>query len=379
MSPQLPSTHRTDPLAGALRFLQRRWSGILFGLVIPLLLAVGCGSPTQKATRFNPRPSPAAAGTNLFVTAFTNQIKAAWLQPSHEPYRLGPGDRIDIEIFGEGEGPSSTFVGPDGRIYFHLLSGLQVWGLTLEETRALIEKESGNYLRSPQVAVTLRAVLSKRVWILGRVSTPGIYPLEAPMSVIEAITKAGGLFTSRFSGTTEELADLHHSFLLRHGQIIPVNFHRLVREGDTAQNVYLEPDDFIYLPSSLESEVFVLGAVYQPRAVGFKDQVTLVSAVANARGPIKDAALQHVAIVRGSLAAPQIAVVNYDAIVKGMAPDVRLQPRDIVFVPFTPYRSLRVYANLIVNTFVRTVAANEGGRAVSPSYQKPGVSIPISQ
>jgi protein involved in polysaccharide export with SLBB domain len=352
---------------------------MLFGLVISLLLTVGCGGPTKKATHFNPRPGLSATGTNLFVTAFTNQIKAEWLQPSHEPYRLGPGDRIDIEIFGEGEGPSSTFVGPDGRIYFHLLSGLQVWGLTLEETRTLIEKEARDYLRSPQVAITLRTVQSKRVWVLGRVNTPGIYPLEAPMNVIEAITKAGGLFTSRFSGTTEELADLHHSFLLRRGQIIPVNFHQLVREGDTAQNVYLEPDDFIYLPSSLESEVFVLGAVYQPRAVGFKDQVTLVSAVANARGPIKDAALQHVAIVRGSLAAPQIAVVNYDAIVKGRAPDVRLQPRDIVYVPFTPYRSLRAYANLIVNTFVRTVAANEGGRAASPIYQKPGVSIPISQ
>jgi protein involved in polysaccharide export with SLBB domain len=348
-------------------------------LGLAALLVTGCSQPFKKAARFDPRSAQAGSGIGFVAPGSTNQIKPEWLEPRQEPYRLGPGDRLDLEILGEGEGPSATFVGPDGKVYFHLLPGLQVWGLTLEQTKALIEKEAAQYLNTPQVAVTLRAVQSKRVWVLGRVNTPGIYPLDAPMTIIEAITKAGGLFTSRFSGTTEELADLHHSFLIRSGQIIPVNFHRLIREGDTSQNVYLEPDDFIYLPSALSSEVYVLGAVRLPRAVGFKDQVTLVSAIANARGTIPNAWLRDVAIVRGSLTTPQIAVVNYDAIVRGKSPDVRLQPRDIVYVPFTPYRSLFAYANLIVNTFVRTIAANEGGRAVNPNYQKPGVVIPISQ
>lgn len=350
----------------------------LFGLVL-LLVVGGCSQPHRKAARFEPRPASTDGGTSFSAAGLTNRLESDWLEPRLEPYRLGPGDRLDLELLGEGDGPASTFVGPDGKVYFHLLPGLQVWGLTLEETRNLIQTEAARYVHSPQVAVTLRAVNSKRVWVLGRVNTPGLYPLEAPMTIIEAIARAGGLFTSRFSGTTEELADLHHSFLIRRGQVIPVNFHQLVREGDTSQNVYLEPDDFLYLPSSLSSEVYVLGAVYQPRAVGFKDQVTLVSAIANARGTIRNAWLSGVAIVRGSLTDPQIAVVNYDAIVKGKAPDVRLQPRDIVFVPFTPYRSLTAYANLIVNTFVRTIAANEGGRAVNPFYTQPGVSIPISQ
>ena len=156
------------------------------------------------------------------------------------------------------------------------------------------------------------------------------------MTVIEAITRAGGLFTSRFSGTTEELADLHHSFIVRQGQYLPVNFNQLIREGDTSQNIYLEPDDFLYLPSSLSSEVFVIGAVGQPRAVGFKDQVTLISAIANARGTTRDAYLTQVAIIRGSMSTPSIALVNYRDIVQGRAPDVRLQPRDIVFVPISP-------------------------------------------
>jgi len=197
------------------------------------------------------------------------------------------------------------------------------------------------------------------------------------MTLIESITKAGGLFTSRFSGTTEELADLHHSFVIRQGRMLPVKFHELIREGDMSQNIYLEADDFIYLPSALSTEVYVLGAVYQPRAVGFKDQLTLVSAIADARGTITDAYLSHVAIVRGSLASPEIAIVNYKAIVTGKAPDVRLEPRDIVFVPFTPYRTLKKYANLIINTFARTVAANEGIHAARQGDNAVGVNIDI--
>ena len=206
---------------------------------------------------------------------------------------------------------------------------------------------------------------------------------ESALPVADELATALGAsilcLTAGWGSTTEELADLYHSFLVRQGQTVPVDFHQLLLEGDTSQNIYLQPDDFIYLPSSLSSEVYVLGAVFEPRAVGYKDQLTLVSSIAIARGTIKDAWLSHVAIVRGSLTAPQIAVVNYSDIIKGKAPDVRLQPRDIVYVPFAPYRSLTAYASLIVNTFARTVAANEGGRAVNPDYQKPGVSIPISQ
>ncbi|MCB1126927.1 MAG: polysaccharide biosynthesis/export family protein [Verrucomicrobiae bacterium] len=354
------------------------WLGLVAGMVL-LVAGAGCRSSSSGAPHFDPRATTAQPLTNLVEVGFTNTLNPEWLEPSRKPYRLGPGDEIDIEILGESDGPTETFVGPDGRIYFQLIPGLQVWGLSLEEARELIEERAAEYVREPQVAITLREVRSKRVWVLGRVSTPGLYPLRAPMTIIEAITLAGGLFTSRFSGTTEELADLHHSFVIRDGSMLPVHFHELLREGDTSQNIYLEPDDFIYLPSSLSSEIYVLGAVNFPRAVAFKDQVSLVSAVAHARGPLKDAWLGHVAIVRGSLTEPRIAIVDYDAIVKGRAPNVRLEAHDIVYVPFAPYRSLKNYANLIVNTFVRTIAANEGGRAANPDYSKPGVSIPISQ
>lgn len=350
----------------------------VLAMLVGLMALALTGCATDRGPSFNPYQTNSVAGAITSVTlAPTNRISAEMLRPSTEPFRLGPGDRLDIELLGSEFEPVSTFVGPDGKIYFQVLPGLKVWGLTLAEAKALLEAKLAALMRHPQVALTLRSVESRRVWITGQVVTPGVYPLSGPMTLVEAITRAGGLNASRLTGTSEELADLHHSFLVRRGQMLPVNFHALLSEGDTSQNVYLEPDDFVYLPSALSTEIYVLGAVYQPRAVGFKSQLTLVSAIASARGTIDGAHLRQVAIVRGSLTQPSIAVVDYLDIIRGKAPDVALEPRDIVYVPFSPYRHVRRYAELIVDSFVRTVASNEGGRAVDPNYQSPGVSIPI--
>ena len=358
------------------------WLATLAALVTTALATAlfgsGCSSSGKPFVRFDARSTNAITSiTNLISAGSTNTIPPEWLIPPTTPYILGPGDQIDIELIGDGEGPEAVSVGPDGRIYFNLLPGIQVWGLTLEQTRVKLAEALKSLVRDPQIAITLRDVQSQRVWVMGRINTPGIYPLSTPMTVLEAVSKAGGLFTSRFSGTTEELADLHHSFVMRRGQHLPIDFHGLIRGGVTMYNIYLEPDDFIYLPSSLSSEVHVLGAVNQPRAVGFKDQVTLISAIANAKGTAKDAWLKHVAIVRGSLSDPKVAIIDYTEIVRGRATDVRLEPKDIVYVPFSPYRNLNSYVKLITTTFVKTIAANEGGRAADTRFQSPGVTIPI--
>jgi protein involved in polysaccharide export with SLBB domain len=158
--------------------------------------------------------------------------------------------------------------------------------------------------------------------------------------------------------------------------------------GDMSQNIYLQPDDFVYVPSSLVNEVYVLGAVRSPRAVAYQEPMSLISAIAGSDGPerlewisaldngpfMKDAYLSHVAIIRGSLAEPQIAVVDCTAIMKGRAPDVRLEPGDIIFVPNSPFTTLKRYVNLIVSTFVTTIAANEGIRA---GGQNVGVNVAV--
>lgn len=318
--------------------------------------------------------------TNLISVESTNRLDPDWLKPPDRPFTLGPGDRLEIEMFGEPASRATLTVGPDGKIYYYLLPGIDVWGLTIPETRELLASELGRrYFRgkNPALGVTLRGVESKRIWLLGRLRNSGVYPIAGPMSLLESISLAGGTMAS--PGSPVEVADLHHSFVVRDGRLLPVDFYQLLREGDMSQNIFLQPGDFVYVPSSTVREVYVLGAVRVPQTVEFVRQLTVVSAIAQAGGTIKDAYLSHVAIVRGSLSEPRIAIVDYKGMIKGNVTDVHLEPGDIVFVPFTPYRTLVKYADLILQTFVRAVAINEGARAVSRDPIPVGVNIGVGQ
>jgi protein involved in polysaccharide export with SLBB domain len=250
-------------------------------------------------------------------------------------------------------------------------------------------------VREPQpIALNLITAESQRIWVLGRLNKPGVYGLNGPMTLLEAISEAGGpaplspvgMGTGRMSmalsssgnGVADDAADLNRSFIIRQGRMLPVNFERLLREGDMSQNIYLQPDDFIYLPSGRTGNVHVLGAVTTPRAIDYTNRLTLLQSIALAGGALRrESYLSHVAIVRGSLTQPQVAVVDFDAIVHGRAPDLVLEPQDIVYVPHSPYRVLNRYVDLILETFVRTVGVNEGARAVSDRAAPLGVTVPL--
>ncbi len=346
------------------------------------MIVAGCQHP---GPRFDPRqPSAATVGVALQTIAITNRISPDWLKPSTDFFKLGPGDKLEIELLGDPTSRTACTVGPDGKIYFHLLPGLDVWGLTLSQAQDLIESGLSKFIREkPQVALTLRTVESRRVWLMGRLQTPGVYPLTTPTTLLEAVSLAGG--TLNMTGSQDpsgtvgvELADLRRSFLIRNGRMVPVDFQRLLKEGDLSQNVYLEPDDFVYLPGASADSVYILGAVLEPKALPYQEKLTLAAAIARSYGTVRDAYLSHVAIVRGSLTTPQIAIVDYKQIIKGQASDVELLPRDIVYVPYTPYRILSRYLDLITTTFVSSIAINEGSRAVLKNPPAAtGILIPL--
>lgn len=354
----------------------------LFSVVSVALLLAAC---QHTGPKFDPRAQPNTTSTPLQPVSLTNQIPPELLRAPTNLFTLGPGDRLEIELLDDPTSRALTAVGPDGKLYFHLLPGLDVWGLTLAETKALIEKELSKYIKdSLQVSVVLRGVESKRVWLLGRFAAPGVYSMTNSMTVLEAIALAGGaanISAGRDLNTgynPEDLADLRRSFVMRQGQVLPVNLYKLLREGDLSQNIYLRPDDFVYFAPATAREVYVLGAVLAPKPVIYHENLTVAGAIAAGLGTISDAYLSHVAVVRGSLSDPQIAIIDYKEIVHGKAPDVQLQPGDIVYVPFSPYRYLEKYANIILQTFVSSVAINEGSRAVVRTPTGPaGIFIPI--
>jgi polysaccharide export outer membrane protein len=262
---------------------------------------------------------------------------------------------------------------------------LDVWGLTLKQTKERIEKEYAAYVREPpHVSIFLREVASRRIWILGRVQAPGVYPITGAMTLLEAISLAGGTMSmasyrdQEAAGVGEEMADLKRSFVVRQGKCLPVDFARLLLQGDTSQNIYLQPDDFIYFPSAAARDVYVMGAVTEPRVVPYHEGMTVAGAIAGGYGTLKGAYLSHIAVVRGSLSWPHLTVVDMKKVVHGEAPDVSLQPGDIVYVPMSPYRYLDHYLEVILNTFVSSAAINAGTSIIGvPSTGQAGIFIPV--
>ncbi|MEO5802047.1 MAG: SLBB domain-containing protein [Verrucomicrobiota bacterium] len=342
----------------------------MLSAVLLLGVATGCQNPSRGPVYSPPEVGVTGGFSSQGVEA-TNRIAPELLKPSNDLFTLGPGDRVEIELLGDLGSRTTTTVGPDGKLYFNLLPGVDVWGLTLSQTKELLEGEFARFVKEkPQISITLRDVASQRVWLLGRFQAPGVYSMTNATTLLDAVLQAGG--PANFSGekelsvanNTDDLADLRRSFVIRKGKMLPVDFQRLLKEGDMSQNIYLQADDFVYLPPAASRDIYVLGAVAQPRAVAYSEDMTLVSAIANASGTAQYAYLSHVAIVRGSLTEPTIAIVDYKDIITGRAPNVVLQPRDIIYVPLKPYRILSRYADLIMTTFVSSVAINEGSRAV---------------
>jgi polysaccharide biosynthesis/export protein len=368
------------PIAGRKKLFHCFTAG-LAAIVLSLFAGCSTSNPGSNYSSFSETPESKPAGPQML--AVTNRLDPALLRAPTNLFTLGPGDKLDIELVDETNSLSSTVVGPDGKIYFNLLPGLDVWGLTLGQTRQLIEHEMSKYVRGqPQVNVSLRDVQSKHVWLLGRFQQPGIYSMAAPTTLLEAIASAGG--AQSFAGQRqiseggpigEDLADLRHSFIIRDNKMLPVDFQDLLDKGDLSQNIYLQPDDFIYFAPAYAKEVYVLGAVTQPKPVQYVKGLTLLQAISGAYGTVRDAYLAHVTIVRGSLVQPQVAFVNYYDIVKGKTPDVVLEPNDIVYVPLTRYRYLRKYLDVALDTFVSSVAINEGTKITSPA-NVPGITIP---
>ncbi len=360
--------------------------------LVALFAVTGCEHLPLPTARTG-TPTPSVAAFPALTTAPVEPLDPALLRPSETIFRLGPGDQLDIELLGDLSTRASVTVGPDGKIYYYMLPGLDVGGLTLAETRARLGEELKKYIREkPVVALTLRSVASQRVWVLGRVNSPGIYTLAGPTTLLDAVAQAGGLSSSSSAfaalaasvgvasptGSSVEAADLSRSFIIRRGRMLPVDFQQLLRDGALSQNIYLQPDDFIFLPSARASQVHILGAVIQPHSERMTGALTVVQAIALSGGADREAILSNVAILRGSLAAPQIAIVAVDQILLGQAPDVRLEPGDIVFVPFAPQRVLTRYVNLILDTFARTVGVNAGARAVSGNAPPVGIGVNIS-
>lgn len=249
---------------------------------------------------------------------------------------LGRGDIINISVYDEPDlAVSGIPIRPDGRISFPLAGDVQAEGLTVNQLQNALTNSLSDYIHSPKVSVIVQEFISQQFTIFGEVVHPGVFPLKTSVSITEALAGAGGLNKGQFRATSVELADLSHAFIARNGKVLPVDFVRLIRYGDLRYDISLESGDYIYIPSGLSQEIYILGEVNQPMLFAYREDMPMSRTLAQAGGFTPDADLKRIHIVRGTLHNPTVIMINFKEVLKGRAREVPLEPGDIVYVPPT--------------------------------------------
>jgi len=253
-------------------------------------------------------------------------------------YELGPGDVINFSLFGRPELDRPGFrIAPDGTISFLQAQNIKVTGLTLDEARLAIEQGLSSHFRSPRVIITPQEIGSKRFTILGKVTDKGVVTLDRPITLVEAVANAGGIETGLFEGNTVELADYDRSFISRHNQRLPIDFRKLLSEGDMSLNIDIEPNDFIFIASNISNNYYVFGAVTTPGGQGLTPDASVVAAITRRGGMTERAWSDKILVVRGSFTKPKTFVVNVKNILAAKEQDFKLEPKDIVYVAERPW------------------------------------------
>jgi protein involved in polysaccharide export with SLBB domain len=192
-----------------------------------MLVLMGCGSaPPEARTPAGPLPP--------------TPDRSALLQGA----LLGVGDVVEVRVYEEKELSGLFRVAADGSFQYPLVGQVPALGMTPGAlSEHLTERLKQGFLRNPQVTVFVKESNSKKVFVLGEVQKPGTFPFENDMTVVQAITLAGGF---------KELADKNRTVVTRVVDgtekkfVVPVEAIGLGRE----QNVQLQPGDIVFVPET---------------------------------------------------------------------------------------------------------------------------------
>jgi len=158
-------------------------------------------------------------------------------------YQIGPEDVLDINVWKEPDVSRVVPVRPDGKISLPLINDVQAAGISPQELAKTVSDKLRKYLNEPQVTVIVTAINSQRVFVVGEVLRAGAFPLIPGMTVLQALSSAGGFTT---------FADVKkvHIMRQRDGKLVelPFNYRDVLKGDNPNQNIKLEPGDTVVVP-----------------------------------------------------------------------------------------------------------------------------------
>lgn len=272
-------------------------------------------------------------------------------------YRLGPGDVLLFRSFDNTELNQEAVIRYDGRVSLPLVPDIEVAGLTREQAVGRIKEAYLDVFKDPQVSLAVKETKSKGFFVMGDVARPNEYPYDRPVTVLEAINRAGGLrFTSQSQDDfVPQQGTLTKAFIFRGWgegrEVIECDLRKLTYPGAHSSDTLVMPGDFIFVPEGANL-VYVLGDVQRPSVFQLAEGQTLMQLLARAGSPVESTAwMRHVVLLRevdsGNM---DVMKVNLRKIVRSGKNDIELRPGDIVYVPRRPLVRIEEFVNRFTGT-----------------------------
>jgi len=258
------------------------------------------------------------------------------LSASGQEYTIGPRDVVGITVWGQADLSRDYTVDTDGFFPFPLIGRVKAAGSTPKALAAQLTELLGkDYLVNPQVIVTVKEYLSQKVQVLGAAEKPGVYYLTGPTTMLEILSKAGGLAST--AGKQVILLRNHADSTGGSSGQSPALRLSLdkIQAGDPTENTRVQNQDTIIVSKALTNSYFVFGEVKKPGGYTLDKETNILEGITIAGGFTDKASPSRTRVIRSTPEGQKVIEIDMNDILRRgrEAKAVMLQESDVVVVP----------------------------------------------
>jgi polysaccharide biosynthesis/export protein len=235
-------------------------------------------------------------------------------------YLIGKGDVLEVSVWGVPEMSRSVTVRPDGKITLPAVGDVLADRATPSQLSKTISEKMKEYIKQPIVTVSVQNIINNRVYITGG-SVSRVFDMAKETTLLKLLSELGDL----------SAVDLRRAYVSRNHQKINTDFYSLYYDGDMSQDIDLQAEDIIFIPSNRLNLVYVLGAVTTPQNLQYYEGMKVMDAILAAGGFTEFAKEGSVFVISKDKVKRQI---DLKQVTKGRdtSANVALKPGDYVIV-----------------------------------------------
>ncbi|MEZ4599279.1 MAG: SLBB domain-containing protein [Syntrophotaleaceae bacterium] len=258
-------------------------------------------------------------GITLFVLliALRGQLGAA----EESDYRVGEGDVLQIMVYGNPDLTTTARVSGKGTILFPLIGEVGIDGLTISQVAQKVagRLEKG-YILNPQVSVFVQQFGSQKATIMGEVTTPGLYELSGVTTLMELISKAGGVTDD--AGDTVTIRRKNPATPNK-DEVMTISLTNLMEKNDGGPKPTIRGGDSVFVAKA--GVIYVTGQVKNPAAYKLEPGTSVIKAVTMAGGFTELASQRRIQIIR--------KIQGQEKLMEKVPLHTLVEPDDVIVVP----------------------------------------------